>query len=51
MAVCRFCYTTRISADRFKTLSDSAKNENCFVAGNRIISLLIDAEKGIVKTG
>lgn len=46
-----FVYTTRISADRFKTLSDSAKNENCFVAGNRIISLLIDAEKGIVKTG
>lgn len=43
-----FVYTTRISADRFQTLDDAVKKENCFIAGNRVIRLLLDTKQDIV---
>lgn len=42
-------YETRVTADRFSTLTASAKTDNCYVAGYRIITLLLDRQMGIVK--
>lgn len=42
-------YETRVTADRFSTLTASAKTDNCYVAGYRIITLLLDHQMGIVK--